>query len=103
MLQKSKSGFTKVGKVLPKTVKQYNLQPAIDKHSVLKIWHQAASGFLDEVCAQTKAIDFKKGVLCVACLSQEIAYQIKLLARRIIYVINQILGRDLVWSLSVEV
>jgi predicted nucleic acid-binding Zn ribbon protein len=103
MTQKSKQGFTKISKILPEKLKTYNLQSAIDKARVVKVWHQASTRFLEDAVELTKAIDYKAGVLFVACLSQELAYQIKLMASRIILAINELLGKNLVWSIKLEV
>lgn len=96
-------GFNKIDRVLKNTAKQYNLEGALNKHRALKHWDEIASGFVDEAQSLTKAVDFKKGVLTVACLSKEAARQVKLLAERIIYALNQVLGRQLVYAIYVEV
>jgi hypothetical protein len=51
----------------------------------------------------TQAIDFKKGILVIACLSKDIASQVRLLSDRIIHALNQVLGKQLVYAIHVEV
>ncbi len=97
------NGFSRIDKVLGKTAKDYNLETALYKHKTLKHWHEVASGFIEEARRLTQAIDFKKGVLTVACLSSEVASQVRLLAQRIIYALNQIIGKQMVYAIYVEV
>jgi len=94
--------YVKIDKVLSQTAKNYKLESAVHKYKALKAWEKAASGFIVEAKGQTKAIDLRQGILVVACLTKEIAYQIKLLAQRIIYEINKLLGKSIVFAISVE-
>ena len=103
MKQKTYKGFTKVGKVLPGRIKEYKLQNAFYKHQALKHWEQAVARFIGETSKSAKAVDLKNGVLIVACLSKDLAYQIKLLARRIIEEINQLIGKAVVFAIYTEV
>jgi hypothetical protein len=98
----SYKNFSRIDKVLGKTAKNYNLESALYKHKTLKHWHEIASAFLDEAKELTKAINFEKGVLTVACLSREVATQVKFLAQRIIYALNQFLGKQMVFAIYVE-
>lgn len=99
---KYETGFVAVEKILPIRTEKYKLQPAYARHRVLKFWPAVAAGFLVNSESLTKATEFKNGVLVVACLSQELAYQIKILANRIIYALNQQLGKNLVFAICVE-
>ena len=96
-------GFSKIDKVLNKTAKHYNLENALYKHKALKHWQEIASAFVEEAAVFTQAVDFQKGILTVACLSREVASKIKLLAQRIISALNDILGRQMVYAIYVEV
>lgn len=97
------NGFSRIDKVLNKTAKDYNLETALYKHQTLKYWHEVASGFVEDAKKLTQAIDFKRGVLTVACLSKEVANQVRLLSERIIYALNQIIGKRMVYAIYVEV
>ncbi len=100
--QKSK-GFVLAGSVaLYNHPKSKVYENAFNKYKAIKIWDSAVSQFLEEASEATKAIDFKDGALFVACLSKEMANEIKIYAQRIIYLINQLLGRVLVYELRVE-
>jgi len=95
--------FSKIDKIIRQTAEHYNLEAALNKHRAIKHWRQAASSFVEEAGKLTQAVDFKKGVLTVACLSREVANKVKLLASRIIYALNQLLGRQVVFAVSIEV
>ena len=98
---KHSKGFSRIDKVLKKTAKNYKLEDALVKHRAMKHWQQVASTFIAEDNSQTKAIDFKKGVLTIACLNREVAQKIKLLAIRIIESLNDLLGRRAVFAIQI--
>jgi hypothetical protein len=94
--------YTKIDKVLSQTAKQYKLEGALHRYEALKYWEEVVTSYILEAKELTKAVDFRKGVLTVACLSKEISYQIKLLSQRIIYALNQLLGKNLVFAIKIE-
>ena len=96
------NGFYKIDKVIKQTAKQHNLEGALYRHQALTCWNEIAKGFLAESKELTKAVDLKKGVLTVACLTREVAYKIKLFAPRIIEALNQVLGRRVVFAIYTE-
>jgi len=96
-------GFNRIDKVINQAAKEKKLTGAINKYHALRHWEKAAAGFVAEAKELTRAIDFKNGILYVACLSKEIAYQIKLLAIRIIGALNQLIGKQVVYAIQVEV
>jgi hypothetical protein len=100
--QKYHKGFTKVGKVLPDRIKEYKLQKTFYKHQAIKHWDETAAHFFGDAWQQVKAVDLKNGTLIVACLSKELAYQIKLLAKRIIEKLNTLIGKNVVYVINVE-
>lgn len=77
-------------------------QKAFHKHQVLAGWANVVSQFFEDAHNQTKATDFKDGILFIACLSRELAYKIKMFAQRILYVLNQAIGKQLVYALSID-
>ena len=103
MKAKTHKGFTKINKVLPGRIKEYKLEKAFYKHQVIKHWEQAAMRYVGDVKDKARAIDLKNGVLVVACLSKELAYQIRLLAKRIMDDINQLVGKTVVFAIYTEV
>lgn len=77
-------------------------QKALHRHKAISIWGKAAAEFFEEAGEASQAIDFKEGVLFVACLTKDLANKIKMFAKRIIYILNQLLGQELVFALRVE-
>lgn len=96
-------GFSKIDKVINKTAKQYHLESAYYKYKTTKYWHRVAGAFIDDVKELTQVMDFKNGVLKVACLSREVAIKINLLSKRIIFALNQALGKTVVFAIYIEV
>ena len=103
MKQKHYQGFTQVNKILPGKIKEYKLEKAFYKHQALKYWQAAAAKFLEQAEEQTHALDLRNGILVVACLSKELAYQIKLLAQRIAYELNRLIGKAVVFAIYTEI
>lgn len=103
MSKSNYSGFSKINKIIPQTARQYHLEAAYQKHSVMRYWEEALAAFVSKSEGQTKAMDFKKGTLYVACLSSRLADEIRSLADRILYALNQLLGRTMVYALEIEI
>lgn len=103
MRQNYHKGFTPINRILSKTAKNYHLESALYRHEALKQWEKVAGEFIENANGQTKAIDFKKGVLTIACLSREAAYQVRVMVERLILALNQILGKRLIYAIAVEV
>src|SRR5690348_1248946 len=91
--------FSKIDKIIPKTAQQYQLQEAMVKHQVLRYWEEAATAFIAEADTLTKALYFEGGVVVIACLSEQLAKEIRLFAARIVYALNQLIGKNVVESI----
>lgn len=102
MKPKRSKGFIQVNELLSQKITQDKLKKAFNKHRAIKYWEEVVGGILGDAAQQAKAVDLRNGVLVVACLSQELAYQIKLLANRIIEEINRLAGFRVVFALYVE-
>ncbi len=100
--QKYGAGFIRIGKVLPSVSKQYKLDQALVRYEVIRSWQEVIAGFFENALNQTKAIDFKNGKLTIACLSEALGYEIRALSSRIIYAINSLLGKNLVYAIWIE-
>ena len=100
--KKIQNGFNSINEVIVGTENLKKLQPIVEKYKALKIWESVAKSFLADLEKQTKAMDLKKGVLYVACLSKEAAYQIKVLKEKIINALNTILGKRIVFAIYIE-
>jgi hypothetical protein len=105
MLQKQnfQKGFTPLNKLLKNTAKEYHLENAMYRHKALTAWAEAVSKFVEDAQNLTQAIDFNKGVLVVACLSQDVASKVKLMAERIMEQLNNLIGHRVVYAIYVEV
>lgn len=100
---KKNRGFISAGQAaLEGHPKAVIFQKALHRQKVIKHWDKAISEFFEEGQNLTKVMDFKDGVLLIACLSKELAYKIKAYAQRIIYILNQLLGQELVYSIRLD-
>lgn len=97
-----KRGFVKISGALVSHPKAKILNQALERHAVLNSWERIIVQFFEDGESLTKAVDFRHGVLLVACLSKELATKIKMFAQRIIYLLNAAVGKDLVFSLRVD-
>ncbi len=98
-----KKGFAKIDRVLYSQAKNYKLEPALHRHKVSQNWESILCGFLADAGGQTKILNLKDGVLVVASLDKKIAYEIKVLAQRILYALNNFLGGQFVFAIQVVV
>lgn len=96
-------GFSKIDGLITQKAKKNNYEQILYKHKIVRHWQQVAGSFVEEAKEQTKALDFKKGVLTIACLSLEIARKLKTLASTIVSALNEFLGRRVVFALYFEV
>jgi hypothetical protein len=101
--QKYSTRFTKIDNLLQKTAKEYHLESALYAYQVSKYWEKVLGEFFQDASNKTKITEFKKGVLTVACLCKELASEIKILAQRIIYALNKLLGRRVIYSIQVVI
>lgn len=96
-------GFSQINNILPSVAKSHKLESALHNYKIRQQWETVVCSFLNNAKGLTKAINLKDGVLTVACLSKDVAYEIKLIAHRIIYALNQTLSKNLVFAIRVEV
>ncbi len=94
--------FNTVGDLIPKMLQERHLGEIVEEQRVLRTWERVAPGFLTESTEQTKAIEFKKGRLVIACLSDELARKIIGLVEQITQAINEVLGKKMVFVIHVE-
>jgi hypothetical protein len=96
-------GFLKIEPILYRAAKEYKLESAMYKYKLSRHWDKILNSIIRDSEGKTKILDFKKGVLTIACLCRQLAYEIKILASRIINDLNNFLGRQLVFAIRVEV
>lgn len=98
----NKAGFTKIDKVLAGKKIPPEFAKALMRYRAISSCSQVLAELFEQAEGQTKVIDVRGGVLVVGCLSQELAFQIRLYAQRIIAAINQALGKTIIYALKVE-
>ena len=99
---KRKHGFEKISHALSYRGHSKKLDESFWKYKALKSWDKAASNYFEEAAELSKATDLKNGVLFVACLSQDLSRKLKLFSQKIIELLNQLLGRKMVFALVIE-
>lgn len=95
-------GFSKIDKIIPTTAKQYKLQEILIKHRVISFWEEALLAFVGNAQNKTKVLNFSKGVVFVACLSENVGKEIKQFSLHIIHALNQLIGNVVVFSIKLE-
>ena len=101
MTTKIKKGFVPIARII-KSSPNKKFQQALIKSRARNRWEQVLCSFFTEAAGQTEVVDFRSGVLVVACLSKELAYKIRLLANRILEALNQVLKSRAVFALQLE-
>ncbi len=96
-------GFSKIDKLISISAKEHHFEQTLYKHKVLKYWREVVGAFVEEAKELTQAMDLKKGVLVIACLSREVAQKLKVLASNIVSALNQLLGKQVIFALYFEV
>lgn len=92
----------RIQKTLNQRVKKYKLEDKIKTEQLFSAWEKIISEFLPNAARKTMALAYEKGVLKIASLSKEIAYEIYLYQKRIIEAINEYLGKQLVFRIVCE-
>jgi hypothetical protein len=95
--------FTNIKYIIPQTAKQHSAEQHFIKYKIYTAWEKVSPGFFAEASDLTKAINFKKGTLTVACLSKDLYNAIRQVSQQILRAINEFLGRQMVYSLVVEI
>lgn len=95
--------FTKIKYIIPDTAKQHQVEAQFIKYKTIQAWEKVLPGFFTEAGELTKAINFEKGTLYVACLSKDLYSAIRQLTQQILRALNEFLGKNLVFNLVVEV
>jgi hypothetical protein len=101
-MEKRTKGFVSIEKALLYNKNNAQIKAAFYRQKALKSWQAIAGAFIEDSAELTHAVDLKKGVLTIACLSREAAAKLKLLAERIISALNQLIGTRAVFALHIE-
>ncbi|MDB4939724.1 MAG: hypothetical protein JWO40_149 [Candidatus Doudnabacteria bacterium] len=93
----------KINKTLNSTIKKYKIDEKVKQYQLLSIWEKVISEFMPNAAQKTMALAFEKGVLKIASLTRELAYEINLYQKRLIEALNACLGRQLVYRIVCEI
>ncbi len=93
----------RIDKTLKANIKKYRLEDKIRHQEILRSWEKVIADFLPTAAKKTMALKFERGVLRVASLSKEIAYEIYLYQKRLIEALNKLIGKQLVYQIICEV
>ncbi|MBU6447282.1 DUF721 domain-containing protein [Patescibacteria group bacterium] len=94
--------MNKIDKALSRQLKKYKIEDKVKAQQLLIAWEKIISDFLPNAARQTMAYAYERGVMKIAVLSREIAYEINLYAKRIMDALNSIVGKHLVYSIVCE-
>ena len=100
---KRENRFTSIKFVMPKVAKDHGAEDYFLKHKIFLAWQDVVSGFFEEAKQLTKAMDYRNGTLTVASLSEELGLKIRELSQQLMKALNELLGRNLVFKIIVEV
>ncbi len=89
----------KIDKTLRGQIKKYKIEDKVKAQQMLNSWEKIISDFLPEAAHKTMAIAYERGILKIAALSREVAYEINLYAKRIIEALNALVGKQLVYRI----
>jgi hypothetical protein len=93
----------KINKTLNTAMKKYKIEDRIKQHQLLAVWEKVVSDFLPKAAQQTMAVAFEKGILKIASLTKEIAYEINLYQKRLVEALNNFLGKQIVYGIVCEI
>lgn len=83
-------------------LKKYRIEDKVKGVMIVKHWEKVISELFPHASLKTMAVSFEKGVLKIATLSKEIAYEISLYRQRLIDALNNLIGKRLVFALQLE-
>ncbi len=95
--------FVSIKHIIPQSARQHQAEAEFIKYKVINAWEKVSPGFFVEAAGLTKAINFEKGTLYIACLSKDLYFAIRQLAQQMLKAINGFLGRQMVYNLVIEV
>ncbi len=92
----------RINKTLYANIRKYKIEDKVKAAELLKLWEPVIADFMPEAALKTMAVTYEKGVLKIAVLSKDIAYQIHLYQKRLIEMLNNLLGRRMVFRIVCE-
>ena len=92
-----------INKILKTNIEKHNLEGPLLHQKLLSLWDQIVVQFVPDAPGKTMVCALEKGVLRIASLSREIAQKIYEASKRIMYELNSQLGKNLIFSIYLEV
>lgn len=93
----------KLGVLIKTNLKNHKIENKIYSYEICNLWERVLLGFLPAAKGQTMATSFEHGVLNIAVLSKDLADQIFLCQKRIMYQMNSEVGKSLVFKIACQV
>lgn len=89
--------WQKIAETIPRDAKTISRGAQIDSAQVCKLWHEYAAQFLlDKAMSAHEALNFRDGILTVSVTDSTYLLDVRSQQRKIIRLINQALGANLV-------
>ncbi len=92
----------RINKTLYANLRKHKIEDKVKATELLKLWDKVIVDFMPQASSQTMALAYEKGVLKIAVLSKDIAFQIHLYQKRLIQMLNDLLGRRMVFKIVCE-
>lgn len=85
-----------------KSLKKYKIEDKVKSTMIVNHWEKVITELFPHAAKKTMALGLERGVLRVAALSKEIAYEISLYKQRLIEMLNNLFGKRLVFAIYIE-
>ncbi len=95
-------GFQSLGRAAGGAADRLGLQQRLAAELVARSWGRAAEAFVSGAARLSRAVRFEAGRLTVACLSRELAEQLRRFTRSIVGALNRQIGFAAVAELEFE-
>jgi hypothetical protein len=92
----------KIGKLIKHNLQEHKIEDKVKAYEVYKLWEKVLTDFLPAASNQTMVTAFNRGTLEVAVLQSDLSDEINLCQQRIIYQLNNLLGKNLVYSIRCQ-
>lgn len=92
----------RINKQLHAIIKKYKIEDKVRTQQALQNWEKIVSQHLPQAAQKTLPLSLDRGVLKVAALSKDVAYEIRLYQKRLAEAINEEIGKRLVFVISCE-
>lgn len=84
------------------SIKKHKLDSKVKEYRIHHDWEHVINNFLPDAAGKTMIVSLQNGILHIASLSKEIADQITVYQKRLIYELNERAGKDLIFRIHCE-